>query len=149
MDTEKFALDRRKIRKNLVRILKAPKEGRGYCLTCAELFLDSDYHKHVRHDILTKISMKHIRRPTLLLKASTQKEKEAQYFFSPKTIDYIVESLKELDFDRLILIGCPSIHEKVSASVLVGWQSTYFQGIFHSPYRSNAARKPWEWKVFS
>ncbi|XP_074598957.1 rRNA N(6)-adenosine-methyltransferase ZCCHC4-like isoform X2 [Brevipalpus obovatus] len=112
-DTEKAALQRKKIRKNLIKVIKTRKEDRAFCRSCDELFMHRDLCRHQNHDILDKIPLKYIRRPTMLLKASRSKEREAQYFFSDKTIDFIVETLARLNFTRLISIGCPTIHERI------------------------------------
>lgn len=117
-DTEKVVEERRKVRKNLIKVIKTRKEDRAFCRTCDVLLLHRHYHKHHGHNILDKIPLKYIRRPTMLLKASQQKEREAQYFFSERTTNFFLDTFKRLGFDHVILIGCPSIHELVSKYIL-------------------------------
>ncbi|XP_015792219.1 zinc finger CCHC domain-containing protein 4 [Tetranychus urticae] len=116
LDTSKFVVQRKKIRKKLVKVFQARKEERAYCRRCEELFLYRDYHKHQRHDVIDKIPLKLIRRPTLLLQAATKRKKEAQYFFDNITVNFIIQTFQKLELNRIICIGCPSIHEQVQSN---------------------------------
>ncbi|XP_035229128.1 rRNA N6-adenosine-methyltransferase ZCCHC4-like isoform X2 [Stegodyphus dumicola] len=84
-----------------------PLTERRYCKTCSLLILPEE--SHVKHEIIDVIKEECLQ-PTILLNTLQNKKAEA-YFFSEKTVTFIVTLLKDLGFTKLVLIGTPKVHE--------------------------------------
>lgn len=48
-----------------------------------------------------------------LFKPKDNSKQEAQYFFSAKTTELIVNNLKSLGVNRVLCMGTPRIHERI------------------------------------
>ncbi|CAK9824439.1 rRNA N6-adenosine-methyltransferase ZCCHC4 [Anthophora retusa] len=118
-------------------IMAAPSDRRCYCYTCEQLICKTEIDntsKHKNHDIkigLTDYEMTH---PTEILKPLENSRQEAQYFFTKKSTEDIVNILLKLGAKQVLCIGTPKIHEyilekhedKVSSLLLD------FDGRFHN-----------------
>lgn len=94
-------------------VIAAPPERRCYCYTCELLICKNEEDKHKDHEIkegLTDYEMKH---PTEILKPLTNSRQEAQYFFTKKSTEDIVDILVKLDAKQVLCICSPKIHEYI------------------------------------
>jgi len=84
---------------------------RNYCSTCDILLLSADGHDG--HTIIKSITDQQLKFPSRILTPLSNNKKNAQYLFSEKTADFMMNAIRELDYDNVILIGTPRIHEKM------------------------------------
>lgn len=68
------------------------------------------------HDI-TKLSREDLDKPARILKAKSKESKEAQYFFSASTKEFLVDTITSQGFTHVLCIGCPSVYECLPDSV--------------------------------
>ncbi|XP_046383213.1 rRNA N6-adenosine-methyltransferase ZCCHC4 isoform X2 [Ischnura elegans] len=101
----------------VTKVLNLPAKKRGYCHTCSCLFNIKDEEKHKKHDSLIGISDHHIRHPSEMLKQLECSKKEAQYMFSVRSVDFVYNTLRELNVGFVVCIGAPRIHERISGSL--------------------------------
>ena len=62
------------------------------------------------HEI-TKLSREDLDKPARILKAKSKESKEAQYFFSASTKEFLVNTIISQGFTHVLCIGCPSVYE--------------------------------------
>ncbi|XP_033324773.1 rRNA N(6)-adenosine-methyltransferase ZCCHC4 isoform X1 [Megalopta genalis] len=95
-------------------IIALPPEKRNYCHTCDKLFHYShEDDKHKNHDIKRGITDHEMKYPTEFLKPLENSKQEAQYFFSKKSTEDIVNMLVNLGAKQVLCIGTPKIHEYI------------------------------------
>lgn len=87
--------------------------NRAYCHTCEKLFLITDKLKHNDHEVMENLSNHKMMHPTEILKPLENSKKEAQYLFSAKTVQDIVNILNDLNAKSVLCIGAPRIHEYI------------------------------------
>jgi len=80
----------------------------NFCQTCSRVKKDSCEKHSVQS--LSKDSLKC---PVSVLSQKSQDKKEAQYFFSESTRNFILSSILAENFTHVLCIGCPSIFEKI------------------------------------
>lgn len=86
---------------------------RIYCETCESFQPQKYVDKHIEHNLKQEVSDRYLEYPTEFLKPLENSRKEAQYFFSTKTIDCFIEMLKPLEYTKILCIGAPRIHEAI------------------------------------
>ena len=80
-----------------------------FCRTCSRIKKDScENHHHIQS--LSKDSLKC---PVTILAQKSQDKKEAQYFFSESTRNFILSTIRKENFSHVLCVGCPSIFEKI------------------------------------
>lgn len=86
-----------------------------YCHTCAKLFVDDDQSEHAEHRFTDCLTREQVRRPCRdLLQPLENKRSNAQFYFSPALIDYLIkEIILPGPWDGVICIGCPTIFENL------------------------------------
>lgn len=109
---------------------------RYFC--CRTLLSKGDVKKHhLGHPFRNPISDRNLRRPSRLLHADTNNATKAQYFFDDDCVRFLVDTLSRLDFDSVVCLGTPSLHEHLREhapdvrSVLLDIEQAYEQ--FYSP----------------
>ena len=80
-----------------------------FCQTCSRVKKDSCENHH-SIQTLSKDSLTY---PVSLLSQKSQDKKEAQYFFSEATRNFLLSTIERLNFTDVLCIGCPSIFEKI------------------------------------
>lgn len=92
----------------------APASKRCYCHNCEKLVFNSEKDKHKDHEITENLTDYQMHHPTELLKSLENAKKEAQYLFSKKSTEDIINMLLKLGAKQILCIGAPRIHEYVN-----------------------------------
>lgn len=87
---------------------------RCYCHYCEKLFLSSEKNEHSNHEITENLTDYQLHHPTEFLKSLGNAKKEAQYLFSKKTTEDIINMLLRLKAKQVLCIGTPRIYEYIS-----------------------------------
>lgn len=86
---------------------------RCYCHNCEKLISNSEKDKHIDHEITENLTNYQMHHPTELLKPLENAKKEAQYLFSKKSTEDIINMLLKLKAKQILCIGTPRIHEYI------------------------------------
>ncbi|CAN7995778.1 unnamed protein product [Ixodes hexagonus] len=116
-------------------VSRRPPSERFFC--CRKLLTRSEVGAHRAHPIKTPVEDDDLRRPSRLLNADVTNSTKAQFFFSDMCVSFVGDLLEQQNFDRVICVGTPSIHEHLREScpklpsILLDIEQTYEQ--FYSP----------------
>ncbi|XP_011871989.1 PREDICTED: zinc finger CCHC domain-containing protein 4 isoform X2 [Vollenhovia emeryi] len=136
LENKKFA--KRHVHQDLYirfnKLKTAPVADRCYCHNCERLIYKSERDEHTDHEITKNLTDYQMCHPTELLKPLENAKQEAQYLFSKKSTEDIINMLLKLKAKQIICIGAPRIHEciierhanKISSLLLD------FDGRFHN-----------------
>ncbi|EGD80789.1 hypothetical protein PTSG_01377 [Salpingoeca rosetta] len=92
----------------------ATRQRYSFCRTCSRLLLASQRKKHPRsHDVVAHVPTHQLQQPTLLLQPASKRRQNAQYLFSPHDTAFVLQKLRQLGAQRVVCMGCPSIHEAI------------------------------------
>ncbi|KAI4495714.1 hypothetical protein M0802_008337 [Mischocyttarus mexicanus] len=89
-------------------------DNRSYCHDCERLIFIHEKDKHSDHKMTVGLTDYQMYHPTEVLKPLENSKKEAQYLFSQKSVQDIINMLLELKAKQVICIGAPRIHEYIS-----------------------------------
>lgn len=92
-------------------LMTASPDERCYCHSCEILFFQSKKHKHHDHQVTSALTDYQMTHPTEFLKPLEDAQKEAQYLFSKKCTQEVVEMIVKLEKKQVLCIGTPRIHE--------------------------------------
>lgn len=95
------------------KLMIAPVSKRCYCHNCEKLIFNSEKDEHMDHEVTENLSDYQMRHPTELLKPLENAKKEAQYLFSKKSTEDIINMLLKLKAKQILCIGTPRIHEYI------------------------------------
>ena len=97
------------------RVRKMSKNEIKFCQNCSLIISSKDQLiGHKRHEILSEINRKLLRNPTELMNSLTNNKFCAQYLFSNQTKKFLInEIIMKNGFNRVISIGCPTVHEYI------------------------------------
>lgn len=98
---------------HLNKIKAEPAAKRCYCHDCEKLFLISEKNKHNNHKVTENLTDYQMHHPTELLKPLNNVKKEAQYLFSKKSTEDIINMLLKLGAKQVLCVGTPRIHEYI------------------------------------
>ncbi|KAG7200667.1 hypothetical protein KM043_001220 [Ampulex compressa] len=109
-------------------------ERRIYCHACEKLVHYVEKEKHKDHEVtegLTDYQMSH---PTETLKPLDNAKREAQYLFSKKSTENLINMLVQLGAKQVLCIGTPRIHESICQNYEDTMSSLLldFDGRFHN-----------------
>ncbi|XP_011165314.2 rRNA N6-adenosine-methyltransferase ZCCHC4 [Solenopsis invicta] len=90
-----------------------PVENRCYCHNCEKLIFKFEKDKHTDHEVTENLTDYQLHHPTELLKPLENAKKEAQYLFSKKSTENIINMLSKLGAKQILCIGTPRIHEYI------------------------------------
>lgn len=112
-ERKKFAskYNHRKAFVTLNKIVALQETLRSYCQDCDALIAPEDRGKHKEHKTISGISDRQMTHPSELLKPLDNAKKEAQYLFSSKSTEFIVNCLLQLGAKKVLCVGAPRIHE--------------------------------------
>jgi len=88
-----------------------------FCHSCSLLFLPKDKEKHQIHDYQQAGD---VSKPTLILRPRENEKTQAQYFFSKKATQFLVNIIKDLGFKNVLCVGTPRLHEEIQCSQTSG-----------------------------
>ncbi|XP_030758764.1 rRNA N6-adenosine-methyltransferase ZCCHC4 [Sitophilus oryzae] len=108
-------IDHRKLFVTLNKIKALQPEKRIFCQTCS-IFLLKNVEKHQDHLLLKIISNYQLDHPSEILQPLDNPKKEAQYLFSNKSTECIINIFRNLKYKFVICIGTPRIHEYIQAN---------------------------------
>jgi len=112
-------------RKRYHKFKKLPRCGRHVCCSCGLLMLPGDHvnHKPPDHVLRCRVGLKLLKRPSELFVPLENNKTFAQYLFSKKSVEFIMETLERLCFSSILCVGTPRIHEAVQQKSKAGQTS--------------------------
>lgn len=103
-------LTHHQLHERFLELLKCKPCERHFC--CRKLLSKEDARKHhFEHSFTNPVSDDDLRRPSRLLHADVNNATKAQYFFSDSSTRFVVDTLERLNFDRVLCVGTPTLHE--------------------------------------
>lgn len=100
--------------KVLSELRKGQSSSVHFCCNCSRV--EEDKCKENEHNIAT-LSKEDLQSPVRILNPKSKNKKEAQYFFSDKTTNFLADLIQRLKFTHILCIGCPSVFEKLPSSL--------------------------------
>lgn len=118
--------DHKDLRRRFTNFIKLKLEERRMCVECGLLLLpgEQEFHEGLGHSLTSDISDDSLKSPTQLFKPLESNKTYAQYLFSQKTVDFVLDLLNVLKITDIVCIGCPRIHETIQAAGGTGGRCT-------------------------
>ncbi|XP_014291204.1 rRNA N6-adenosine-methyltransferase ZCCHC4 isoform X1 [Halyomorpha halys] len=88
-------------------------QNRKFCLSCFDFVLKNEENVHKLHIIKNNITNDVLLHPSLLIAPSTKNKKEAQFWFSDNSKQFIVNNIINLNTESVLCIGAPTIYEQL------------------------------------
>ncbi|XP_053260164.1 rRNA N6-adenosine-methyltransferase ZCCHC4 isoform X1 [Podarcis raffonei] len=88
-----------------------PQSERRFCRECQLLLLPSEWGRHLGHQVLSDVSVAHLKRPSQLLIPLENKKTNAQYLFTERSCQFLLDLITTLGFKRVLCVGTPRLHE--------------------------------------
>lgn len=87
----------------------------SYCHDCSTLCAGKQAKSapHKGHRVTTGLSLETLKRPTRIMDTKSCSKKEAQFYFTSKTLETIVKNFKSNNLCRILCIGTPTIHDAI------------------------------------
>ncbi|XP_071480779.1 rRNA N(6)-adenosine-methyltransferase ZCCHC4-like [Diadema antillarum] len=95
--------------------LQLNEADRTYCSDCHLLLLPAECSRHADHRLKMGISLGDLKRPSYLMEAIENNKTNAQYLFTSKTVQFLVDTLQSLGFNRVLCLGVPRLHEYITS----------------------------------
>ncbi|XP_056658458.1 rRNA N6-adenosine-methyltransferase ZCCHC4 isoform X4 [Monodelphis domestica] len=95
------------------KFIELPLSQRKFCQTCQQLLLPDDGGKHFDHQVLCDISIAQLRRPSQLLYPLENKKTNAQYLFTNRSCQFLLDLICTLGFRKVLCVGTPRLHELI------------------------------------
>ncbi|XP_007496710.1 rRNA N6-adenosine-methyltransferase ZCCHC4 isoform X2 [Monodelphis domestica] len=89
------------------KFIELPLSQRKFCQTCQQLLLPDDGGKHFDHQVLCDISIAQLRRPSQLLYPLENKKTNAQYLFTNRSCQFLLDLICTLGFRKVLCVGTP------------------------------------------
>nr|XP_054765566.1 rRNA N6-adenosine-methyltransferase ZCCHC4-like [Lytechinus pictus] len=96
---------------------------RMFCYDCQLLVLPDELPTHRKHRTKKGIMQTDLARPSYLMEAIENNKTNAQYLFSTKSVKFLVQTLKNLGFKRVLCVGVPRLHEVIIQNSSSGLES--------------------------
>ncbi|XP_022361807.1 zinc finger CCHC domain-containing protein 4 isoform X1 [Enhydra lutris kenyoni] len=96
-----------------VRFIELSLSQRKFCQGCQQLLLPDDWEEHQEHRVVADISITQLKRPSQLLYPLENKKTNAQYLFTDRSCQFLVDLLSTLGFTRVLCVGTPRLHELI------------------------------------
>ncbi|XP_005094144.1 rRNA N6-adenosine-methyltransferase ZCCHC4 [Aplysia californica] len=105
-------------RKRYHRFRKLPRKDRHVCCTCGLLLLDDELslHESQGHVVKKKVGLKQLRQSSAMFSPLDDNKTFAQYLFSKKSVDFVLETLDQLGFSHVLCVGTPRVHEAIQCN---------------------------------
>ncbi|XP_036620539.1 rRNA N6-adenosine-methyltransferase ZCCHC4 isoform X2 [Trichosurus vulpecula] len=84
-----------------------PLSQRKFCQRCQQLLLPDDWGKHCDHQVLCDISIAQLKRPSQLLYPLENKKTNAQYLFTDRSCQFLLDLIFTLGFRKVLCVGTP------------------------------------------
>ncbi|XP_054766618.2 rRNA N6-adenosine-methyltransferase ZCCHC4-like [Lytechinus pictus] len=96
---------------------------RMFCYDCQLLVLPDELPIHRKHCTKRGITQTDLARPSYLMEAIENNKTNAQYLFSTKSVKFLVQTLRNLGFKRVLCVGVPRLHEVIIQNSSSGLES--------------------------
>ncbi|XP_074085785.1 rRNA N(6)-adenosine-methyltransferase ZCCHC4 isoform X3 [Macrotis lagotis] len=95
------------------KFIELPLSQRKFCQRCQQLLLPDDWGKHHDHQVLCDISIAQLKRPSQLLYPLENKKTNAQYLFTDRSCQFLLDLISTLGFRKVLCVGTPRLHELI------------------------------------
>ncbi|XP_068925102.1 rRNA N6-adenosine-methyltransferase ZCCHC4 isoform X4 [Petaurus breviceps papuanus] len=95
------------------KFIELPLSQRKFCQRCQQLLLPDDWEKHCDHQVLCDISIAQLKRPSQLLYPLENKKTNAQYLFTDRSCQFLLDLISTLGFRKVLCVGTPRLHELI------------------------------------
>jgi len=114
-DVAKIPSSHHDMRKRYHKFRKLAQSDRHVCCSCGLLMLREDWatHQAPEHVIRQGVGRQLLKCPSDLFTPLDNNKTFAQYLFSKKSLEFIVQTLDRLSFTHILCVGTPRIHEAV------------------------------------
>nr|XP_054489134.1 rRNA N6-adenosine-methyltransferase ZCCHC4 isoform X4 [Agelaius phoeniceus] len=92
-----------------------PLSKRKFCQECQQLLLPAEWKKHSDHQLLCDITTAQLKNPSQLLYPLENKKTNAQYLFTDRSCQFLLNLLIDLGFRRVLSVGTPRLHEMIQS----------------------------------
>ncbi len=99
--------------KHFIDFWSSQKQDGFFCQKC-EIICDKTGHED--HTI-TRFSAADLSTPSRILEAKAENKKEAQFFFSESSRDYLLKVVKKTGGTHVLCIGTPTLYEALPGSI--------------------------------
>ncbi|XP_032229793.2 rRNA N6-adenosine-methyltransferase ZCCHC4 [Nematostella vectensis] len=86
-----------------------------YCHSC-DVLVTRKTPQHIGHDVTEGQTLSELRKPSIILKPLQNQKVHAQYLFSVKATTFIVNTIKKLEFKKVLCLGTPRIHGMIQCT---------------------------------
>ncbi|XP_071947100.1 rRNA N(6)-adenosine-methyltransferase ZCCHC4-like [Antedon mediterranea] len=98
----------------LIKLQNVPEKERIFCKSCYKLLLQSERKNHnKKHELQTGLTLDQLSKPSELLIPLENNSTNAQYLFSRKATEFILDTVQHLGYERVLCVGAPRIHEAI------------------------------------
>ncbi|XP_061850224.1 rRNA N6-adenosine-methyltransferase ZCCHC4 isoform X3 [Colius striatus] len=95
--------------------LLLPLPKRRFCQECQQLLLPAEWEKHLDHQFVCDISNAQLKSPSQLLCPLLNKKTNAQYLFTDRSCQFLLDLIIDLGFRRVLSVGTPRLHEMIQS----------------------------------
>ncbi|KAJ3585222.1 hypothetical protein NHX12_013943 [Muraenolepis orangiensis] len=90
-----------------------------FCKDCQLLLLSDERLAHGAHKVIM-VNVSQLRRPTALLKPLVSKKSNAQYLFTDRSSNFLLDTLDTLGYSHVLCVGTPRLQELIKLRNLEG-----------------------------
>ncbi|XP_003458875.1 rRNA N(6)-adenosine-methyltransferase ZCCHC4 isoform X2 [Oreochromis niloticus] len=94
------------------KFVSLPLDEKKFCQDCQILLLPEEHSLHSAH-ISTPITAAQLRRPSALLRPLDNKKSNAQYLFTDRSADFLLDTLAGLGYRKILCVGTPRLQELI------------------------------------
>ncbi|CAG5929584.1 unnamed protein product [Menidia menidia] len=89
-----------------------PDNKKKFCQDCQILLLPTEHSVHSAHKT-TVITTAQLWRPSILLQPLSNKKGNAQYLFTHRSASFLLDTLADLGFNKVLCVGTPRLQELI------------------------------------
>ncbi|XP_072233079.1 rRNA N6-adenosine-methyltransferase ZCCHC4 [Leuresthes tenuis] len=89
-----------------------PLDKKKFCQDCQILLMPAEHSAHSAHRT-TAITVAQLRRPSILLRPLNNKKNNAQYLFSNRSANFLLDTLAGLGYMKVLCVGTPRLQELI------------------------------------
>uniref|UniRef100_A0A8D2J852 rRNA N(6)-adenosine-methyltransferase ZCCHC4 n=1 Tax=Varanus komodoensis TaxID=61221 RepID=A0A8D2J852_VARKO len=90
-----------------------PQSERKFCRECQQLLLPQEWGRHSGHQVLNSVSFAQLKKPSQLLSPLENKKTNAQYLFTDRSCQFLLDLIVTQGFKRVLCVGTPRLHELI------------------------------------
>jgi len=96
------------------RFQSMPADQRRFCQECQLLLLPGERADHASHQApVDDITDSQLRRPSMLLRPLGNKKSHAQYLFTDRSSNFLLDTLVGQGYSKVLCVGTPRLHELI------------------------------------